>query len=158
MGRKSILGFGGEDNDGKNMNVIGIVKDHHSRGLDSKIPPTFFIHWNSFDWMKNNLQIIQFKIKPENIQETLKHVENYWKDNIEQGYPFSPGFINKRFARTYKRYQNQQTLFFILNNSSDNCLFVRFICFSYTNNSTKIKRSSYKKNFRCIYKRNYVSN
>ena len=114
IGKKINLGFGGEDNDGKNMNVIGVVKDHHSRGLDSKIPPTFFIHWNNFDWMKNNFQMMQFKIKPDNIQETLKYVESYWKENVEQGYPFNPSFVNKRFARTYKKYQNQQTLFFIL--------------------------------------------
>ena len=110
IGKKINLGFGADDNDGKNMNVIGVVKDHHSRGLDSKIPPTFFMHWNNFDWMKNNFQIMQFKIKSGNAQETLKHIENYWKENIEQGYPFNPSFINKRFARTFKRYQNQQTL------------------------------------------------
>jgi putative ABC transport system permease protein len=116
IGKKIDLGFGDDDNDGKNMNVIGVVKDHHSRGLDSKIPPTFFMHWNSFDWMKNNFQIMQIKVKSSNVQETLKHIENYWKDNVEQGYPFNPSFVNKRFARTYKKYQNQQTLFFILTN------------------------------------------
>ena len=116
IGKKIDLGFGDDDNDGKNMNVIGVVKDHHSRGLDSKIPPTFFMHWNSFDWMKNNFQIMQIKVKSGNVQETLKHIENYWKDNVEQGYPFNPSFVNKRFARTYKKYQNQQTLFFILTN------------------------------------------
>ncbi len=114
IGKKINLGFGGDDNDGKKMNVIGVVKDYHSRGLESKIPPTFFMHWNSFDWMKQNFWMMQFKVKPNNIQETLKHVENYWKENIEQGYPFNPSFVNKRFARTYKKYQNQQTLFFIL--------------------------------------------
>ncbi|MGB0891651.1 MAG: ABC transporter permease [Flavobacteriaceae bacterium] len=114
IGKKINLGFGGPDNDGNNMNVIGVVKDHHSRGLDNKIPPTFFMHWNNFDWMKSNFQIMLFKVKPDNIQETLKYVENYWKANVEQGYPFNPSFVNKRFARSYKKYQNQQTLFFIL--------------------------------------------
>ena len=114
IGKKINLGFGGEDNNGKNMNVIGVVEDHHTRGLDSKIPPTFFMHWNNFDWMKSNFQIMLFKVKPDNIQETLKYVENYWKENVEQGYPFNPSFVNKRFARSYKKYQNQQTLFFIL--------------------------------------------
>ena len=114
IGKKIDLGFGSDDNDGKNMNVIGVVKDHHSLGLDTKIPPTFFMHWNNFDWMKNNFQIIQFKIKPDNIQETLSFVENYFKENIEQGYPFNPQFVDKRFARTYRKYENQQTLFMIL--------------------------------------------
>lgn len=111
IGKKINLGFG---DDAKNMNIIGVVKDYHTRGLDSKIPPTFFMHWNSFDWMRQNFWMMQFKIKPNNIQETLGHIEKYWNDNIEQGYPFNPQFVNKRFARTYKKYQNQQTLFFIL--------------------------------------------
>ncbi|MFT5673908.1 MAG: putative ABC transport system permease protein, partial [Polaribacter sp.] len=34
--------------------------------------------------------------------------------NVEQGYPFNAQFLNKRFARTYKKHQNQQTLFLIL--------------------------------------------
>jgi putative ABC transport system permease protein len=72
------------------------------------------MHWNSFDWMKQNFWTIQFKIKPNNVEQTLGFIEDYWKENIEQGYPFNPVFINKRFARTYKKYQKQQTLFFIL--------------------------------------------
>ena len=114
IGKKINLGFGSKDNDGKNMNVIGIVKDYHTRGLDAKIPPTFYIHWNTFDWMKRNFSTIQFKIKPDNIQKTLEDIETYWNENVEQGYPFNAQFVNKRFARTYKKYQNQQTLFFIL--------------------------------------------
>ena len=109
IGKQIKIGF-----DDKKKNVIGIVKDYHTRGLDSKIPPTFFIHWNTIDWVKGNFGTIQFKIKPNNLQETLDDIEIYWKENVEQGYPFNPQFVNKRFARTYKKYQNQQTLFFIL--------------------------------------------
>ena len=114
IGKKINVGFDGEDNNGKNLTVIGLVKDYHSRGLDSKIPPTFFMHWNSFDWMKRNFTMMQLKINPENIQETLNYIDTYWKENVEQGYPFNPTFVNQRFAKTHKKYQNQQTLFFIL--------------------------------------------
>ena len=72
------------------------------------------MHWNTFDWMKQNFWWIQIKIKPDNAQETIKFIENYWKENIEQGYPFRAQFLNNRFARTYKKYQNQKTLFLIL--------------------------------------------
>ncbi len=114
IGEKLNAGFQGDHNDGKNLQVIGMVKDYHITGLDGKIPPTAFMHWNSFDWMKQNFWTIQIKIKPDNIQETLGFIENYWKENIEEGYPFNPVFVDKRFARTYKKYQRQQTLFFIL--------------------------------------------
>ena len=114
IGKKIDAGFGDDDNDGKGLVVIGMVKDYNTLGLDTKIPPTAFMHWNSFDWMKQNFWKVQFKIKPNNVQETLKDIENYWRENIEQGYPFDAQFLNKRFARTYLKYQKQQTLFFIL--------------------------------------------
>lgn len=114
IGKKLSAGFQGDNNDGKNLEVVGVVKDYHITGLDGKIPPTVFMHWNSFDWMKQNFWTIQFKIKPDNVAETLDFIEEYWKENIEQGYPFNPVFVDKRFAKTYKKYQKQQTLFFIL--------------------------------------------
>lgn len=114
IGKIVNAGFGGDDNDGQNLQIIGMVKDYNTYGFDTEIPPTAFMHWNSFDWMKNNLWMIQFKIKPNNIQETLNFIEKYWNENIEQGYPFNPDFVNKRFAQTYEKYQKQQILFFIL--------------------------------------------
>ena len=114
IGKKIDAGFGDEENDGKNLNVVGMLKDYHTHGLDSKIVPTMMMHWNTFDWMKQNFWWIQIKIKPDNAQETIKFIENYWKENIEQGYPFRAQFLNNRFARTYKKYQNQKTLFLIL--------------------------------------------
>ncbi len=114
IGKMVNAGFGGDDNDGKNLQVIGMVKDYHTFGLDNKIPPTFMFHWNTFDWMKNNFWKIQIKIKSNNVPETLKYIENYWKENVEQGYPFNAQFLNQRFARTFKKYQKQKTLFSIL--------------------------------------------
>ncbi|WP_337994872.1 ABC transporter permease [Polaribacter ponticola] len=114
IGKKIDAGFGDEVNDGKNLIIVGMLKDYHTNGLDSEILPTMMMHWNTFDWMKQNFWWMQFKIKPDNAQETIKFIENYWHANIEQGYPFRAQFLNKRFARTYKKYQNQKTLFLIL--------------------------------------------
>ncbi|MEO9569563.1 MAG: ABC transporter permease [Polaribacter sp.] len=114
IGKKIKSGYGGsESKDGK-FQVVGMVKDYHILGMDSKIPPTMLFHWNTFNFMKQNFWMMQFKIKPDNVQETLRYIENYWKENVEQGYPFSAQFVNKRFARTYAKYQKQKTLFLIL--------------------------------------------
>ena len=114
IGKKIKPGFSDETNKVKVFEIVGMVKDYHSFGLDRKIVPTFMFHWNTFDWIKQNFWQIQFKIKPNNVSETLKHIENYWKENVEQGYPFNAQFLNKRFAKTFKKYQNQKTLFLIL--------------------------------------------
>ena len=107
MGEKIKTRFG-------EVQIIGVVKDYNVIGLDSEVSPTVFMHWNTVGWMRNMLPMIQVKIKPTNVKETLGFLEEYWKENIEQGYPFNPSFVNKRFAKTYEKYQNQRTLFFIL--------------------------------------------
>ena len=111
IGKKITLDWiKGED---KNAEVVGVVKDYHTLGLDEKIPPTFFLHWNT-SWAKGTFNRIQLKIKPNNVDETLVYLEQYWNENIQQGYPFTYTFVNKAFAKTYKDYQKQQALFFIL--------------------------------------------
>ncbi|WP_196893217.1 ABC transporter permease [Aureivirga marina] len=110
IGKKIQIGYRDEP-----MEVIGLVEDYHARGFNSEIKPTFILHWKTVDWIKQfNFHIIQFKIKEENIQETIAYIENYWQENIEQGYPFVHDFLDKRFARYFKKYQKQQTLFLIL--------------------------------------------
>ncbi|WP_272149289.1 ABC transporter permease [Tenacibaculum aiptasiae] len=112
IGKEIPTSFGGYSN--VNMKVIGMVKDYNVDGLDTKIRPTVFLHWNGFDFMKSMLSTIQIKIKPDNLDNTLNFIEDYWSKNVEQGYPYNPTFLNKRFAKTYKKYLNQKTLFFIL--------------------------------------------
>jgi putative ABC transport system permease protein len=94
--------------------IIGVVRDYNVIGLDSEVSPTVFMHWNTVGWIRSMLPMIQVKIKPTNVEETLSFLEGYWRENIEQGYPFASSFVNKRFAKTYEKYQNQGTLFFIL--------------------------------------------
>ncbi|KAB1159367.1 FtsX-like permease family protein [Tenacibaculum aiptasiae] len=112
IGKEIPTSFGGYSN--VTMKVIGMVKDYNVDGLDTKIRPTVFLHWNGFDFMKSMLSTIQIKIKPDNLDNTLNFIEDYWSKNVEQGYPYNPTFLNKRFAKTYKKYLNQKTLFFIL--------------------------------------------
>ncbi|MDD7915955.1 ABC transporter permease [Polaribacter ponticola] len=95
-------------------NIIGMVKDYNLQGFETKIFPTIYRHWNSDDFARRMFSSIQFKIKPNNIEKTLSYIKSYWSENIEQGYPFSTSFINERFARTYQKYQKQQTLFLVL--------------------------------------------
>ena len=115
IGKKIDIGLSDGVNDGKQLTIIGMVKDYHIRGFDQKIPPMFMMHWNSFSFMKNyNFRKIQFKIDPDNIEDTMAYIENYWKTNIEQDYPFEYEFLNDSFARTYKKYQRQQTLMSII--------------------------------------------
>ena len=102
-----------DNKDGK-AKIVGMINDYHFKGLEAKIKPTIYFHWNTFKWKKNNVSYVQLKINPNNMQETFDYIEGFWKENIESGYPFNPIFLNEQFAETYKSYQKQKILFLIL--------------------------------------------
>lgn len=97
-----------------NVVVIGVVKDYFIDGLDSEIGSMFLFHWKMIPWMRQNFSNMQFKLSGENIPETMAEIELFWKENIEQGYPFNYTFIDQQFARTYQQFQNQQILFSVI--------------------------------------------
>lgn len=96
-------------------NIVGIVKDFNIRSLRSKIEPVIFFHYKETDWKKMNVYNIQLKIKPDDIDGTVQRIKKYWSGSVEPGYPFDYFFIDQRFAKTFEKYQKQQTLFTILN-------------------------------------------
>tara|TARA_R110002050_G_scaffold20348_1_gene57621 strand:+ start:9968 stop:12361 length:2394 start_codon:yes stop_codon:yes gene_type:complete len=98
----------------ENVTIVGVVKDYFIDGLDSEIGPMFLFHWKTFPWMSQNFSNMQFKLSGENTPETMAEIAQFWKQNIEQGYPFEYRFLDKQFARTYQRFENQQALFTVL--------------------------------------------
>ncbi len=99
---------------GKEYNIIGVVKDYHVNGFDRKIKPIFYMHFSTMSWLKYNLRTAHFKLKREATEKTIAKIERFWNTEIESGFPFSYYFIDKQFEKTYKKYEQQQTLFTIL--------------------------------------------
>ncbi|NQX80862.1 MAG: FtsX-like permease family protein [Flavobacteriaceae bacterium] len=112
IGKQIIIGLSGDDS---KKTVIGMVKDYHSRGFDAEIDPMLIMHWNTDDLFKKyNFDNVQFKIIPNNIEETISYIENYWNENISPDYPFSYKFLGEKFAETYEKYEKQQAMFLVL--------------------------------------------
>ncbi|SEB47845.1 putative ABC transport system permease protein [Tenacibaculum sp. MAR_2009_124] len=112
IGEKVRLGW--LQDDAPSLEVIGMVKDYHFDGFDTKISPMFFTLWENFEFAKQWIPAIQFKIKPENIDVTISEIETFWKTNIDTKYPFTYEFLDKKFAKTYKKYRKEQAMFLIL--------------------------------------------
>lgn len=98
----------------ENVTVVGVVKDYFIDGLDTEIGSMFLFHWDMVPWMTQNFGNIQFKLSGKNTPETMAVIEQFWKQNVEQGYEFGYRFVDEQFARTYKRFENQQMLFTVL--------------------------------------------
>lgn len=101
--------------DNKTYHIVGIVKDFNIRGLKSGIEPIVFFHYRETEWKRLNVYNIQLKLKPDDIDGTVKRIKTYWQSNVEPGYPFDYYFLDKQFAKSFEKYQKQQTLFTILN-------------------------------------------
>ena len=99
---------------GKNFNIIGVVKDYHLSGFDKEIRPAFFTFYTGFPWVRGAMGTVQFKIKPENMENTIAEIEDFWTNNVEPGYPFSFSFLDEQYNKTHDIFKKQQTLFFTL--------------------------------------------
>ncbi|MBL0737605.1 ABC transporter permease [Flavobacterium sp. GN10] len=100
---------------GQKYKVVGIVKDFHYIGLEYNVAPMIFFHIKSVPWMEDYLRFISVKISAEGMPQTIATIEKFWKSKVDQEYPFEYGFVDKNFARTYKKYQDQRNLFALLN-------------------------------------------
>ena len=112
LGEKLTVGWLDDNQPG--FEVIGMIKDYHFDGFDTEIKPMFMILWDALDFPKSWLPAFQFKIKPENFDRTIAEIEAFWKANVDAKYPFTYEFLDKNFAKTYDKYQKQQTMFLIL--------------------------------------------
>ncbi|MFB9078383.1 ABC transporter permease [Flavobacterium procerum] len=103
----------GEGTENLKFRIVGVVKDFHITGLQSKVPPMVFINLKTLKW--NNFNYVYLKVSPKNLTETLENLKKYWEKNVNSEYPFEYEFINKTFAKTYEEQIKQKNLFFILN-------------------------------------------
>jgi putative ABC transport system permease protein len=103
------------DWNGEKLKIVGVVKDFHMFGPQDKIPPMSFFHFKTIDWMSYNLNHIYIKINPNDMEDTLKALDNFWTTKVDTEYPFSYDFVDKNFARTYEDYVKQRNLFSLLN-------------------------------------------
>lgn len=111
----TIITSGWSMGDGENLKfkIVGVVKDFHITGLQSKVPPMVFINLKTLEW--NNFNNVYVKVSPNNLSQTLEKLKAYWEKNVNADYPFEYEFVNKGFAKTYAEQIKQKNLFFILN-------------------------------------------
>lgn len=99
----------------KKLKIIGVVKDFNLFNPQSKVPPMVFFHLKTNDWLLGNLNNIYVKIDAKDSEQTLENLEEFWKANVDQEYPFQYDFVDKQYARTYESYVKQKNLFSLLN-------------------------------------------
>ncbi|WP_409416745.1 ABC transporter permease [Flavobacterium sp. PS2] len=100
---------------GKDYKVVGVVKDFNYFGLENEISPMIFVHITASAINKENLHNVSFKIAPQDMAKTIADLDKFWRSKVDAEYPFEYNFVDKNFARNYKKYENQRDLFSLLN-------------------------------------------
>ncbi|KFC21748.1 ABC transporter permease [Chryseobacterium sp. FH1] len=100
--------------DKKKYKILGVVKDFYYGGVDRPIEPAVFFNYNR-NWAKNSMSNLQIRLDTKDIDGTVERIKEFWLTKAEPGYPFDYQFIDKQFARTFEKFQKQQTLFTTLN-------------------------------------------
>ncbi|MGO4771297.1 ABC transporter permease [Flavobacterium sp. W22_SRS_FK3] len=105
-----VIGWNGEK-----YKVVGIVKNFHYSGLDTEINPMILFHINTQKWTQGNIEYVSVKLLTKDMSKTIASLKEFWSKKVDSEYPFEYNFVDKNFARTYKKYEDQRNLFSLLN-------------------------------------------
>ncbi len=106
------LKTGWEEN--KNYKIIGVVKDFYINGVNEPVTPAVFFNYNR-NWAKNQMNGVQIKLSKNDIDGTITRIRDFWTKEVDEGYPFDYSFVDKNFQKTFQKFENQKTLFSVLN-------------------------------------------
>ncbi len=94
VGSRLYLAHPGWEESFRNVKVIGVVRDFHSRSLHTPIRPFFFrmyLPWHQYAFVK---------IAATQIPETLERIKKAY-ETAAPGYPFAYEFLEDAFKRQY---------------------------------------------------------
>jgi putative ABC transport system permease protein len=92
----------------KPYEIVGVVRDFHVQGLESKVQPAFYSISNAHCGYQSGSSIL-IRLRSRDIPATLKAVTETWK-NIEPGVPFRYTFMDDDFANLLKSYTRLQSI------------------------------------------------
>ncbi len=100
--------------DDKPYTIIGVTKDFNQQSVANEVDANLYFFYGT-NWNRDQISNVQVKLNKNDVQGTLKRIQEFWEKKAEPGYAFQYQFIDKKFAKTFDKYQKQQTLFTILN-------------------------------------------
>ncbi|WP_289658913.1 ABC transporter permease [Flavobacterium panacagri] len=97
------------------VKVVGVVNDFNYFGMESRIAPMIFFYVTKINGVRDDIRHVFVKISTDNVQETITAINKFWVQKVDTEYPFEYNFVDKNYAKTYKKYENQRDLFALLN-------------------------------------------
>ncbi len=87
----------------RNLTIIGVIKDFHQSSLHNLIEPLIL-------WIPDEPIRVCAKIRPDNVPETLAHIENVWTSLVKDR-PFEYSFLDQSLNNLYAGERKSAELF-----------------------------------------------
>ncbi len=100
---------------GKDVVIVGVVKDFNLGNPTEAIPPMSFFHFKTIPWFIETLNNIYVDADATTMQQTIADIEKFWVKNVDTEYPFKYDFVDKEYKRSYNSFVKQKNLFSLLN-------------------------------------------
>ena len=101
--------------DGKEVIIVGVVKDFNLGNPTEKIPPMSIFHFKTIPWFIETLNNIYVDADATTMEQTIADIEKFWLKKVDTQYPFKYDFVDKEYKRSYSSYVKQKNLFSLLN-------------------------------------------
>ena len=105
IGEKQVVGIKLPVDSAKPLTVIGVVKNFNFKSLRQKIDPLTLVIDKNF-----NINYILVKVKPTNLEASMKIVKTAWKSIAASG-DFMGSFLDENVNRQYKREEKLVQIF-----------------------------------------------
>lgn len=103
IGKRISLQSGPNPTDLTAYTVVGVVNDFHFATIRHKLEPMFMLY-------SENNPAVAIKVSPDNMTETIAHIEETWK-KVNPGRTFEYAFLDEQFANLYRNEQAFATMF-----------------------------------------------
>lgn len=100
---------------GKDVIIVGVVKDFNLGNPTEAIPPMSFFHFKTIPWLIETLNNIYVHADATSMNKTVADIENFWVKKVDTEYPFKYDFVDKEYKRSYSSYVKQKNMFSLLN-------------------------------------------
>lgn len=97
------------DSNNQIKTVVGVINDYNNEGFENKVRPTIYLYNSG---CTNSMNFIIAKVQAKNIQNTIKKIEQIWK-NIDNKYPMKYSFLDEDFAALLAQYTRMQKIFLV---------------------------------------------
>jgi putative ABC transport system permease protein len=105
-GKKVMTGFDSNTDKGRELEVIGIMKDFNFESLHSRIGPLAIVLAQEPNWEMG------IRLSPGNPADKIKAVEQVWK-KFAPGAPFEYSFINQNYDAKFRAEQRMGEIFMV---------------------------------------------